>query len=149
MGEFMKVIDVRKERGIVDPPGAEPTPVPPPERLLEVGAANQTRLSGRPVAGPLFDFAPQVDGYLKAHLFGAIFARDNVSWMDRELATLGGLSMLPGAEPQLGSHMRISRNVGLDEAQLMQVVSVLRERVSEDSASRAETARLATLPTTA
>ncbi|WP_156087499.1 hypothetical protein [Lysobacter sp. Root667] len=42
------------------------------------------------------------------------------------------------------SHMRISRNVGLAEAQLQQVVSVLRERVGTEAADRADAARIST-----
>jgi 4-carboxymuconolactone decarboxylase len=144
--QFMTVLEERKARDVVDLVGAEPGPLPPPERLHEIGTANQTRLSGAPVKGPLFDFAPQADAYLKAHLFGAIFARDNVTWVDRELATLGGIAALPGAEAQLAAHMRIARHVGLTEAQLHEVVAVLRERVSSDTAERAECARQSTAP---
>lgn len=146
LAEFMKVLDERKARGIADPAGATPGPLPPPGRLNEIGTANQTILSGAPVKGPLFEFAPQADAYLKEHLFGAIFARDNVSWADRELATLGCIAALPGADAQLAAHMRISRNVGLTEAQLRQVVAVLRERVSPEVAERAESARQGTAP---
>lgn len=146
LSALMDVLDARSARGIDDPIGAEPGPLPAPEAMLEAGTANQTTLIGAPATGALFDFAPQVDRYLKEHLFGAIFARGNVSWIDRELATLGALSMLPGAESQLGSHMRVGRNVGLTEAQLQQVVSVLRERVSSDAADRAEAARQSSLP---
>ena len=144
--QLMTVLEERKARDIVDRVGMEPGPLPPPERLHEVGTMNQTRLSGAPVKGPLFDFAPQADAYLKAHLFGAIFARDNVTWVDRELATLGGTAALPGAEAQLAAHMRIARNVGLTEAQLHQVVAVLGERVSSDVASGTESARQSTAP---
>ena len=57
------------------------TPNPPPAgKPIVFGAANQTKLCGREVKGPLFDFHPQLDEYLKAHLFGDIFARDNVDW---------------------------------------------------------------------
>ncbi|WP_235567557.1 carboxymuconolactone decarboxylase family protein [Lysobacter sp. Root76] len=72
------------------------------------------------------------------------FARDNLSWQDRELATVGALAALQGVDPQMQSHMRISRNVGLAEAQLQQVVSVLRERVGTEAADRAEAARIST-----
>ncbi|HWT17442.1 MAG TPA: carboxymuconolactone decarboxylase family protein [Variovorax sp.] len=46
------------------------------------------------------------------HLFGDVFERDNLDWPSRELATVGMLSALAGAESQLQSHMRISMNVG-------------------------------------
>lgn len=141
LGEFMTLIEDRKARGINDSPGRDPSPLPAPDRMLEIGTANQSKLSGQPVKGPLFEFSPQIDRYLKEHLFGAIFARDNLDWRDRELATLGALAALHGAESQVQAHLRISRNVGLSEAQLQQVTAVLREHVGAEAADRAETAR--------
>ncbi|WP_312930672.1 carboxymuconolactone decarboxylase family protein, partial [Stutzerimonas nitrititolerans] len=87
--------------------------------------ANQTKLSGGPVGGPLFDFAPTANEYLRAHLFGDIFERDNLDWQSRELATVGMLSALAGAESQLQAHMRISMNVGITPGQLRQLTRVL------------------------
>lgn len=141
LGTFMKVVDDRKAHGITDVEGDPPGPLPAPERMLEVGTANQTTLSGQPVTGPLFAFSPQIDRYLKEHLFGAVFARDNLPWRDRELATVAALSALAGAESQVQSHMRISRNVGLSEVQLQGVVDALREEVGTDAAERADSAR--------
>lgn len=141
LGEFMKVLEARKAQGINDPQGRKPGPLPLPEKMLEAGTANQTQLVGAPVSGPLFEFAPQVNRYLKEHLFGAIFARDNLDWQDRELTTLGALAALPGVDSQLASHMRISRNIDISEPQLQEVVTVLRERVSPEVADRAEIAR--------
>ena len=122
LGELMKVLDARKQRGIQDAPGRTPgRAIPKGDALLAAGTANQTRLSGGPVTGPLFEFAPAIDEYLKTHLFGDIFERDNLDWQSRELATVGMLSALPGAESQFQSHMRISMNVGLTAGQLRQV----------------------------
>src|SRR4051794_25355387 len=61
LGELMKVVDARKQRGVQDAPGRDPGPVPTGKELLAVGTANQTKLSGAPVKGPLFDFAPAID----------------------------------------------------------------------------------------
>jgi 4-carboxymuconolactone decarboxylase len=94
-------------------PRARPCPIPKGDALLAAGTANQTKLSGGPVQGPLFDFAPAIDEYLKTHLFGDIFERDNLDWQSRELATVGMLAALPGVESQLQAHIRISMNVGL------------------------------------
>lgn len=141
LGELMKVLEARRQRGIQDPPGRAPSrPIPTGAALLQAGTANQTRLSGAPVKGPLFDFAPAADEYLKTHLFGDIFERDNLDWQSRELATVAMLSALPGVEPQLQAHMRISMNVGLTAAQLRQFGQVLDERVGADSGQRAQAA---------
>jgi 4-carboxymuconolactone decarboxylase len=139
--ELMQVLEARKQRGIQDAPGRAPGhPIPKGEALLSAGTANQTKLVGAPVQGPLFDFAPVIDEYLKTHLFGDIFERDNLDWQSRELATLAMLSSLAGVESQLQSHMRMSMNVGLTAGQLRQVVQVLAERVNTDSTNRAREA---------
>ncbi|MEC4718240.1 carboxymuconolactone decarboxylase family protein [Noviherbaspirillum sp. CPCC 100848] len=141
LGELMKVLEARRQRGIQDAPGRAPSrPIPTGEALRAAGTANQTKLVGQPVQGPLFDFAPAIDEYLKTHLFGDIFERDNLDWKSRELATVGMLSALPGAEAQLQSHMRISMNVGLTVNQLDQLVQVLAERVGTNNATRARIA---------
>lgn len=92
------------------------------------------------MAGPLFDFAPVANEYLRAHLFGDIFERDNLDWQSRELATVGMLSALPGAEPQLQAHMRISMNVGITEGQLRHLGQILDERADPAYAQRARAA---------
>ncbi|WP_035942906.1 carboxymuconolactone decarboxylase family protein [Caballeronia glathei] len=141
LGELMKVLDAREQRGIQDAPGRAPSrPIPKGDALLAAGTANQTKLSGGPVEGPLFDFAPTANEYLRAHLFGDIFERDNLDWPSRELATVGMLSALPGAEPQLQAHMKISMNVGLTAGQLRQLTQVLADRVGADHARRASEA---------
>ena len=137
LAELMKVLETRKQRGVQDAPGRAPgRAIPQGEALLAAGTANQTKLSGAPVKGPIFEFAPAIDEYLKTHLFGDIFERDNLDWQSRELATVGMLSALPGAEAQLQSHLRISMNVGLTPSQLRQLTEVLAERVGAENASR-------------
>jgi alkylhydroperoxidase/carboxymuconolactone decarboxylase family protein YurZ len=94
----------------------------------------------------LFDFAPTIDKYLKTHLFGDIFERDNLDWQSRELATLGMLSIMTGVESQLQSHLCISLNVGLTLNQLHQFTQVLADKVDSEAARRAREA-LANLTT--
>jgi len=150
LGELMKVVDARKQRGVqVEQGGGPSRPIPKGEALLQAGTTNQTKLSGGPVKGPLFEFAPAIDEFLKTHLFGDIFERDNLDWQSRELATVSMLSALPGAESQLQSHMRISMNVGLTAGQLGQLAQVLADRADEQMARRAREAlsrQLATRP---
>ncbi|WP_243397884.1 carboxymuconolactone decarboxylase family protein [Herbaspirillum robiniae] len=137
LGELMKVLEARKQHGVQDAAGSSPSrPNPKGDALLAAGTANQTKLAGAPVKGPLFDFAPAIDEYLKTHLFGDIFERDNLDWKSRELATVGMLSALPGAESQLQSHIRISMNVGLTAGQLGQFAQVLGEKVDADNGRR-------------
>lgn len=141
LSELMKVVEARKQLGIKDVEGKEPVaPIPVGDELRRVGTANQTKISGAPVQGPLFDFAPVINQFLQAHLFGDIFARDNLDWQSRELATVGALAATPGVESQLLSHTRASMRVGLTAAQLRQLAQVLREHGESDAATRAEKA---------
>lgn len=141
LGELMKVLEDRRRRGIQDAEGRESgAKVPTGEALLAVGTTNQTRVSGAPVQGPLFDFAPVINQFLQAHLFGDIFERDNLDWQSRELATVGALAATPGAEAQLRSHMRASLNVGLTASQLRQLVSVMSAGGDAVAAERARVA---------
>ncbi|WP_208450428.1 carboxymuconolactone decarboxylase family protein [Burkholderia diffusa] len=139
--ELMKALDARKQRGIQDAPGREPShSIPKGDTLRAAGMANQTKLVGQPVQGPIFEFAPVIGEYLQAHLFGSIFERDNLDWQSRELATVGMLSALPGAEAQLQGHMAYGVNTGLTAKQMQQAVQVLDERVGPESGRRASEA---------
>ena len=140
LGELMKVVDARKQRGVQDAPGREAGPVLRGQELLDLGTANQTKLIGAPARGPLFEFSPVIDEYLKSHLFGAIFARDNLDWQSRELATLGALSAMPGVESQLQSHVGFSMNIGLTAEQLRKLADVLAQRGYPEAAGRARAA---------
>jgi len=141
LAELMKVVEARKQRGVQDAPGSEPSrPIPKGDALLAAGTANQTKLSGGPVQGPLFDFAPVANEYLRSHLFGDIFERDNLDWQSREIATVSMLAALPGVASQLQAHMRISMNVGLTAGQLRQLAQVLSSRAQPDMGARASEA---------
>lgn len=138
---LMKVLDARKQRGLQDALGRTPIKsIPVGEALLAAGAANQSKLIGTPLRGGVFEFSPAIDEYLKAHLFGAIFERDNFDWQSRELATISMLSALSGVEAQIQAHMRISINIGISPDQLRQLVKVLRERVGAENEQRASAA---------
>jgi 4-carboxymuconolactone decarboxylase len=141
LGELMKVLAAREARGTRDEPGQAPSaPAPQGARLLAAGTANQTKLAGNPVKGPVFEFAPAIDAFLKTHLFGDIFERDNLDWPSREVATVAMLSSLTGAQAQLQAHLRISLNVGISVDQLRQLGDVLADRVDAEAARRAREA---------
>lgn len=141
LGELMNVVEARRKRGIQDAPGLEPSrPVATGVELVAAGRANQSEISGGPVQGAVFDFAPVINQFLQAHLFGAIFERDNLDWQSRELATVGALAATPGAEAQLRSHMRASLRVGLTATQLRQVARLLAEHGDPAAAKRADEA---------
>ncbi|MFI5842562.1 carboxymuconolactone decarboxylase family protein [Catenuloplanes sp. NPDC051500] len=140
LGTFLALVEERRAAGITDAPGVQPSPPAPGRSSHARGAENQTTLMGTPLTGPVFDFAPAVDEFIKAHVFGDIFGRDNLDWQSREIATVSALATLDGVESQLGSHVRIALNTGLTEPQLREVVTVLRDRVGEAAADRAANA---------
>ena len=91
-------------------------------------------MSGKPFN---YDFAPATDYYLKAHLFGDIFARNNLTHAERELVTVSALSGLQGVEPQLQSHVSGARNMGLKDDEIRSIPATLAARVGEVEAWRA------------
>lgn len=129
LNTFMTVLKERKSKGMNDQPGKEPSPLPIDKSRLAYGTEMQTKLVGRPVSGEVYKFAPAIDQFLKEHLFGAIFGRDNLDWKTREIATIAALAALGGTENQLRSHFNVGMNNGLTEEQLTNIVSVLHLKV--------------------
>ena len=74
---------------------------------------------------------------MKGHLFGDIFGRDVLDFQSREIATIAALSNMAGVNPQLQAHFNIGLNVGLTEAQLRSLVSVLAAKVGKKQAENA------------
>jgi len=134
---FMEVLEERKQRGIKDEPGKEPTALPAGKSSVEIGTEIQTRLAGKPVTGPIYTFAPAIDQFLKGHLFGDIFGRDVLDFQSREIATIAALANMEGVNSQLQAHFNIGLNVGLTEAQLKSLVSVLAAKVGKNQADNA------------
>ena len=139
LAAFMEVMNERVKKGIEDTVGKSSSPLPTDQTSLEFGTANQTKLIGAPVSGGLFDFSPQVDEYLKAHLFGDIFQRDVLTWQEREIATIAALANIPGVNSQLASHYNISMNNDITPKQLQAFVKVLEEKCGSDIAENAQT----------
>jgi len=146
LATLMAVLDERKAEGITDPVGKEANAFPEEKSSLDVGKAVQTELAGRPVSGPLFDFAPGINQLLQRHLFGDLFARGILDYQSREIATVSALASLDGVDSQLKSHIAIASNVGLTETQLTEVAAMLSEAVGETEGRRAGQAVRAVLP---
>lgn len=126
---FMDVLKERRQKGIKDELGKGPNPLPANKTKLQLGTEIQTRLVGQPVKGEVFEFAPAIDQFLKVHLFGDIFGRDNLDWKTRELATISALASLGGVENQLRSHFGVGMYNGLTGAQLNHLVSIIKSNV--------------------
>ena len=134
---FMGVLEERGKKGIKDELGKEPRPIPADKSSIELGTEIQTRLVGRPVTGAIYTFAPAIDQFLKGHLFGNIFGRDNLDFQSREIATISALANMMGVNPQLQSHFSVGLNVGLTEAQMRSLISVLEAKVGKKEADNA------------
>ena len=122
LGVLQKVIADRGQKGLETAPGKDSDPLPQDFNALEQGTLVQTKLSGQPFN---YTFSPAEDYYLKAHLFGDIFARNNLTYADRELVTVSALSGLQGVEPQLAAHVRGAHNMGLTDSELQAIPAAL------------------------
>ena len=129
LNAYLSVLQERQQKGIKDEPGQVPKPLPANKTRLQLGTEVQTQLVGQPVKGAVYEFAPAIDQFLKEHLFGDIFGRDNLDWQTREIATISALASLGGTENQLRSHFNVGLNTGLTEAQLKNLVAVLQAKV--------------------
>lgn len=122
LGVLQNVVDSRKSKDKRVIMGEDASPLGEEYDALKEGTRVQTQLVGKAFE---YEFAEATDYYLKAHLFGDIFARDNLTYADRELITVSALSGLEGVEPQLKSHIAGARNMGVTEEQLQGIVVAL------------------------
>lgn len=125
LNTFIGVLQERKAQGINDAEGALPT-LQDVSRGVEYGATNQRKLFGRDAQGAVLAFAPAIDQYLKAHLFGDIFGRDNLDWKTRELATIAMLAAMDRVENELNVHIAHGKYNGLTDAQVDEIITLVR-----------------------
>lgn len=125
LNTFMSVLEKRKSAGVNDNEGDLPTSSEV-SRGVEYGTANQRELFGRNAKGAVLTFAPALDQFLKAHLFGDIFGRDNLDWKTRELATIASLAAMTGTENELKIHIAHGKHNGLTDAQVDEIVTLVR-----------------------
>ena len=134
LGALQQVINERTEASLRVDAGREAEPLPKDYDALKQGTAVQTQLcGGQPFT---YTFAPQTDYYLKAHLFGDIFARNNLSFADREVVTVSAISALPGCEPQLQAHVSGARNMGVSDEALRAMPALLEKKIGTAEAER-------------
>jgi 4-carboxymuconolactone decarboxylase len=134
---FMGVLEEREQKGIKDEIGKEASPLPANKTSVELGMEILTSLTGTSAAGKYSAFTPAIDTFLKGHLFGDIFGRDNLDFQSREIATISALAALERVNPQLQSHIYIGFNVGLTEMQMRSLISLLAVNVGKREADNA------------
>ena len=134
LGALQQVMKDRASAGLRMEEGREAAPLPKDYDALKQGTEVQTKLvGGQPFT---YSFAPQADYYLKAHLFGDIFARNNLSFADREVVTVSAISALPGCEPQLRAHVSGARNMGVSDEALKEMPNLLEAKIGFAEAER-------------
>lgn len=125
------LMQLEEERGNKDAQGRLPSEKPAGSSLV-YGTENQTKLVGRPVSGKVYDFAPAIDEFLKAHLFGDIFVRDNLDWQTRELATIAMLASLDYVDAQLNGHIAVGKHNGLSDEQVAEILEIADKTKAKD-----------------
>lgn len=131
---FMKVMDQRKTRGIIDSVGENVTTVSNVSDKYERGRKVLEELTKTPQAkpAPIFgEFVPRIDTFLKEHLFADIFDSNILNYKERELVTISALSAMEGVKPQLQSHVKMGINTGVTKEQLLQVAYLIRTHIGE------------------
>jgi 4-carboxymuconolactone decarboxylase len=134
---LLKVLDERKAQGKKDVPGKEASPITSTAPKYERGKRVLEQLSGQPEREPKTGYAafsPEIDRFLKEHLFADIFERDVLTYQERELTTIAALVSLGGVEPMLQGHLGLGMHTGLTGAQLQQLMSVAEGAVGKPEA---------------
>ncbi|WP_375434951.1 carboxymuconolactone decarboxylase family protein [uncultured Hymenobacter sp.] len=123
---LMNLVDERKTQGKHDVMGKDASPITSTAPKYERGKQNLGKLTGKVEKEPtgVNAFAPEIDVFLKEHLFADIFERDVLTFQERELATISALVGLGGVEPMLQAHLGMGMNTGLTEPQLRQIMAL-------------------------
>jgi 4-carboxymuconolactone decarboxylase len=142
---LMTTLDERKAKGIKDIMGREATPLPNDTNKYETGWKNLAKLGGRPTGGPIEKpttgyaaFSPEIEIFLKEHLFADLFSRDVLTFGERELTTISVLIALgTGVEPMLSSHLGLTMKQGFTKKQIEEVFTLIEKSVSKTDADAA------------
>ena len=96
---------------------------------LRTGTAMQTRDEG----GTPWDytFCPQADYYMKSHLFGDIYASEQLTPAERELVTVAALSAMEGVTPQFEGHKECAVFMGNTPEQVAELCRWLEKNIKQ------------------
>ena len=137
---FMTVLDERKATGINDEIGLKASLISDERSKYERGKAILEKLTGVQETASKTGyaaFAPEIEVFLKEHLFADIFERDVLTYAERELVTVSVLSSIGGVEPMLRSHLNICLNIGIATNQLQQFIETLKSVIGKKEAKAA------------
>ena len=129
---FKSLLENRAQQNIKDAVGSTPNIIASDTNYYQLGTETLGYLTKTPSEKPLFEnFSPTIDYALKAHLFGYLFSRDNLNYINRELVTIATLSALGNLDAQLTSNFKVAYNLGLKDKQLQQIITMLEKEVSQ------------------
>ena len=135
---LVTVLDERKANGIEDNWGREASPITDTRSKYERGRDILAEISGVPADAPKADYAvlaPEIEVFLKEHLFTDLFERDVLTYAERELTTVAVIASLgKGVEPMLKGHMGIALNVGITPDELRCVLAIVEKNVGRSEA---------------
>ena len=135
---LVAVLDERKAKGIEDDWGRKASPITDTRSKYERGRDILVEISGIPADAPKADYAilaPEIEVFLKEHLFADLFERDVLTYAERELTTVAVIASLgKGVEPMLKGHMGIALNVGRTPDELRSVLAIVEKNIGRDEA---------------
>lgn len=134
---FVAVLDERKANGIEDKRGREASPITDTRSKYERGRDILSKISGVPVDAPKADYAvlaPEIEVFLKEHLFADIFERDVLTYNEREMATVAVLAAIGGVEPMMKGHIGIALNVGVTPDELRHLFIIIEKQIGHREA---------------
>ena len=135
---LVAVLDERKAKGIEDDWGRKASPITDTRSKYERGRDILVKISGIPADAPKADYAilaPEIEVFLKEHLFADLFERDVLTYAERELTTVAVIASLgKGVEPMLKGHMGIALNVGITPDELRSVLAIVEKNIGRDEA---------------
>ena len=135
---LVAVLDERKAKGIEDDWGRKASPITDTRSKYERGRDILVEISGIPADAPKADYAilaPEIEVFLKEHLFADLFERDVLTYAERELTTVAVIASLgKGVEPMLKGHMGIALNVGITPDELRSGLGIVEKNIGRDEA---------------
>lgn len=139
---FMSLLNERKLSGINENWGREASRIIDTRDKYERGKEILAELSGvmaseGRVTEGYAGFSPEIETFLKEHLFADIFERDVLTYAQREMVTVSVLMSIGGVEPMLNSHMNLSLNVGITPPQLKEMIQIIAVNIGEKEANTA------------
>lgn len=127
MNALKSVLKQRKEEGINDSMGSEPTNEVSPKERYEVGAKELSELDNNQVKlleETYKDFAPDLVKFV-VNSYSDIIGRNNLNKRYRQIATIAALTALGNARPQLKFHINGGLNVGVTEEEVKEIMLLM------------------------